>query len=151
MSLIRRELIMVRNLRSWARHVILIVATLGFAVLSLGAHEPGEEPSGDQDFLFGKDGEVNIKSNIVIGDVLMQKGKYRVEHRVEGAAHSFLFVRISGEKSTKVTEKPIVINSKAAFSGNKTSRSTIHVKAEKNGSNRVTSIAVSPENMEHTF
>jgi hypothetical protein len=142
---------MVGNLRSWARHVVLVVAALGFAVLSVGAHEPGEEPSGDQDFLFGKNGEVNIKSNIMIGDLLMQKGRYKVEHRVQGAAHSFLFVRITGEKSTQGMDKAIVVNSKAAFSGNKTSRSTIHVKAEKNGRNRVTSIAVSPENMEHTF
>ena len=123
------------------RKILLLTFMLAFAKAGLAVHD--EDP-GDPSFKIGKNGEVNLKTDVRIGETILKKGKYTVQHRIEANDHMFVFLDLKHEQT-------IVIRSKAVFPGEKTSESVIHAKEEKDRSARVTKIEMAGENVDHVF
>lgn len=87
---------------------IASVAAAGVFVLAFGLsgaalHDgPHVGPDGEV-FTVGKNGEVKIGMDVVIGDVLVKKGKYLLEHRIDGDAH---ILALTGLDTKKGSEAP---------------------------------------------
>lgn len=81
------------------------VAAVAF-VLALGLrgaarHDgPHVGPDGEV-FNVSKNGEVKIGTDIAIGDALVRKGKYVVEHRVDGDEHILLLTGVDPKKGSE--------------------------------------------------
>ena len=112
-----------------------------FAVASVAAHD---EEDGDPFFRVGKNGQVTLDTDLWFGDVVLKKGRYTLQHRIEGADHIFVF--LDAKRGQQIT-----IHSKRVFPGDGTSESMIHAKEEKDRRVHVTKIELASENMDHTF
>jgi hypothetical protein len=129
------------NRRRAIHAFLVLVFAVTFATAKTAAHD---EDEGDPSFKIAKNGQVSFNTDVRFGDVVVKKGKYIVQHRIDGADHVFDFIELKGEQKT-------VIRSKGVFSGEKYSASVIHAKEEKDRSVRVTAIEMAGENMDHTF
>lgn len=78
---------------------VVIVLALGLRVAA--RHDgPHVGPDGEV-FTVGKNGDVKIGMDIAIGDVLVRKGKYVVEHRVDGSEHVLLLTGVDPKKGSE--------------------------------------------------
>ena len=121
---------------------LFLFLAAAFATAGVLAHDEAE---GDPYFKIAKNGQVNFSSDVRIGDQVLKKGKYLVQHRVEGADHVFVFVDLKRES------QQTTIHSKGLFPGDKSGESGIHGKEEKNRTIVITKIEMAAENMDHTF
>jgi len=119
-----------------------------FATSVLARHD---EQDGDPYFKIGKNGEVKFDSDIRIGDSLLKKGKYIVQHRIENGDHTFVFLNTKGDKNNSAADRPLTIRSKGVFPGDGAGQSGIHGKEEKDHTVRITKIEIAGENLDHAF
>lgn len=119
--------------------------------LPLDDHEE-EEESTDVIFRVGKNGDVNIKSSVRIGEFVLENGRYSFQHEVKGNDHVFVFTAIVKNKDSESSEPAAIhIKSVNVLRGEKTSSSILLAKQEKDFGYRIVMIEVAGENMEHTF
>ena len=121
---------------------LVLFLAVAFTAAVVSAHDEAE---GDPYFKIAKNGQVNFNSDVRIGDQVLKKGKYIVQHRVEGADHVFVFVDLKRES------QQTTIHSKGVFPGDKSGESGIHAKEQKDRTIVITKIEMAAENMDHTF
>lgn len=144
---------MLRYVRSTLRGLaIAAVVAVGPAAVAAPHDGPHEPAPTDRVFTVDKNGKVHVKHDVRIGQSVLKKGKYWVQHQVERDAHAFVFTEIP-ESTNGGTSRPIVlqVTSKHVLRGEKTRRTTVLAVEEKDRSYTVAKIAVAGENMDHTF
>ena len=119
-----------------------------FATSAVARHD---EEDGDPYFKIGKNGEVKFGVDIRIGDLVLKKGKYILQHRIENGDHIFVFLNTKVEQKNASANTPITIRSKGVFPGDGAGQSMIHGKEQKDHSVRISKIEIASENMDHTF
>jgi hypothetical protein len=103
-------------------------------------------------FKISDDGLLKLTKNVSIRGIMLKKGLYIVEHRIQRASHVFTFIEISTAKSNfHATEKPIDIFTITVLPAERVSRSIIHAKEQKNGSFEIQVIQLAGEDLVHTF
>ena len=122
--------------------VYFLAVTFLFSTAIVFAHDEAE---GDPYFKIAKNGQVNFSSDVRIGDQILKKGKYVVQHRVDGSDHVFVFVDM------KRNSQQTTVHSKGVFPGDKSGASGVHAKEQKDRTIVVTKIEMAAENMDHTF
>jgi hypothetical protein len=113
-----------------------------FATVGVLAHDEAE---GDPYFKIAKNGQVNFNSDVRIGEQILKKGKYIVQHRVDGTDHVFVFVDLKRES------QQTTVHSKGVFPGDRSGESGVHGKEQKDRTIVITKIEMAAENMDHTF
>ncbi len=89
--------------------VSLVLALL--AVPGVSAHDGHEDGPTEQTFKVGQGGKVKFGEDVKMGDRLVKKGRYVLEHRVDGDRHLFVLIgaeRIEG-KTAFVYEVPMEV------------------------------------------
>ena len=119
----------------------MLVFAVTLATAKTAVHD---EVEGDPSFKIGKNGQVSFNADVRFRDLVVKKGKYIVQHRIDGTGHVFDFMALKGGQKT-------VVRSKGVFPGDKYAVSVIHAKEEKDRSVRVSAIEMAGENMDHTF
>ena len=132
---------MLRTLK-YAFTVCFLAVTFLFTTAVVFAHDEAE---GDPYFKISKNGQVNFDSDVRIGDQVLKKRKYIVQHRVDGADHLFVFVDMKRES------QQTTVHSKGVFPGDKSGESGVHAKEQKDRTIVITKIEMATENMDHTF
>ncbi len=84
--------------------VAAVTFFLAFGLRGSARHDgPHVGPDGEV-VNVGKNGDVKIGMDVIIGDVLVKKGKYLFEHRVDGDKHILV---LTGLESKNGIEAPI--------------------------------------------
>jgi hypothetical protein len=68
------------------KHIVAVVLSVGL-VVGLSAHDGPHTGRADATFKVGKNGQVKIGEDLVIGALLVKKGTYLFDHRVEEGRH----------------------------------------------------------------
>ena len=79
-------------------HVVAIAISVGLAV-GISAHDGPHTGRADATFKVGKNGQVKIGEDLRIGALVVKKGTYLFEHRVEEQRHVVMLTKVD-----KVTE-----------------------------------------------
>jgi hypothetical protein len=91
------------------KHIASVSLVLALLVVpGVSAHDGHDDGPTEQTFKVGKNGEIKFGEDVKMGDLLVKKGRYLLEHRIDGARH--LFVLTSNEaKAATVYEVPTEI------------------------------------------
>ena len=125
--------------------VSLVLALL--VVPGVSAHDGHDDGPTEQTFKIGKNGEVKFGEDVKMGDFLVKKGRFVLEHRVDGDRH--LFVLTGAErveaKASVVYEVPTeVLVSKAPVK-----KSAIYATERADHVLQVTVVQIAGENVDH--
>jgi hypothetical protein len=128
-----------------------LTALLGSTPLAV-AHDGHPVGDSNEVFKINKSGEVKLAGETRFGSVTIKKGKYLVEHRIDGSGHTFIFT--STDKPKKVLEavspEPIPVHSRVLASPGPVKSSGVYVHYEKK-IYRVLKIEIAGENAAHVF
>ena len=130
--------------------VVALFATQPATALHDGDHG-GEDPN--RIFKIDKKSAVNLRDTIQLNGVTVTKGKYLVEHRVDGNVHFFTFTKIEKPKKGAVVApvlERIDVRSKMVAATERVKNSRIHTMHEKEFY-RVTKIEFIGEDLDHVF
>ena len=98
-------------------------------------------------FNVGKKGDVKIDLDVVIGDVLVKKGKYLFEHRIDGDRHILV---LTGLDAKNGIEAPVhQINMRFITSRNAVKKSALFAERLRDRSYRVRVIQIAGESGDH--
>ena len=128
--------------------VAAAVFALTFGFRGAAAHDgPHVGPDGEV-FNVGKKGDVKIGMDVVIGDVLVKKGKYLFEHRLEGDSHILVLTGVA----TKNGIEPLVhqIHMRFITSRDPVKKSALFAERQRDRSYRVSVIQIAGESGDHT-
>jgi hypothetical protein len=90
-----KESAMTRN-ATVAAALVMIVATAPIAA-DEGPHGGPAEAT----FKVGKNGDVKIGEDLKVGDVVVKRGKYKFEHRIEADQHTVVLTRIEARDAAE--------------------------------------------------
>lgn len=122
-----------------------VVFVLVFAPL-LGAHPGHDDGPVDEVFKVGKNGDVKIGHDVAIGDLVLSRGRYRFEHRIEAERHTIVLTAIGRKDgSERVYEIPMRLMSSREVA----KRSAIFAKEAADHSLRLTIVQVAGESVDH--
>ena len=130
--------------RTTAIAVIAFACALG---VRAAAHDgPHVGPDGEV-FNVGKKGDVKIGMDVLIGDVLVKKGKYLFQHRLDGDGHILV---LTGLETKNVIEAPVhQIHMRFISSRDAVRKSAIFAERQRDRSYRVSVIQIAGESGDH--
>ena len=127
--------------------ILYVSAVVLLAVAPLLAAHPGHDDGPvDEVFKVGKKGDVNIRHDLAAGGVLIKRGKYLFEHRVEGERHTIV---LTGTGRKDGTEPRYEMPMRLISGGETVKRSAIFAKEAADHSLYLTIIEVAGEDVEH--
>src|SRR5687767_10756238 len=119
---------MFKNIR-WAIIIVAVSAAFAFGHdIDGGGHHDGPT---DLLATISGDGAVKISRDLQIGNTILLKGKYVMEHTVSGTQHVIVFTPVP-EKG-KPPAGVLTLTSKAALRGENARKSFIHAKEDARG------------------
>jgi hypothetical protein len=105
----------------------------------------------------GKTGEATFAKETRIGDLTLQPGRYKFQHRVEGAEHFVHFTEwtkaipsSSIQTTTEPKAHPGEVKCRVEFMNKKVANTTLYLTAEGDAM-RITKIEIGGENVAHFF
>ncbi len=104
----------------------------------------------------GKTGEVTFSNEMRVGDLILRPGRYKFQHRVEGADHFVHFTEVtkgssySGSGGGVPKDHPGDVKCALEPLTKRVSQTTVHSTKE-NGVSRVTRVEVRGENAAHVL
>lgn len=134
------------------KRVLTMTAGLMVFFLTLGLrgaplHDGPHVGPDDEVFNVGKNGDVKIAMDVLIGDVLVKKGKYRLEHHVEPDTHILV---LTGLDNKNRTEAPVhQIRMRWISSKDAVKKSALFAERQRDRSHRVTVIQIAGESGDH--
>ena len=129
-----------------AKVTAAMVFVLAFGLSGVAHDGPHVGPDGEV-FNVGKNGDVKIGMDVVIGDVLVKKGKYRFEHRVDGDAHILV---LTGLEPKSGIEVPVhAIHMRFFVSKDPVRKSALFAERLRDRSYRVNVIQIAGESGDH--
>lgn len=108
------------------------------------AHPEDEDPS-DEIFTVGKTGEVKIGHDVSAGSVLVKRGKYLFEHRVDGERHIIVLTGVGKDASERLYEIPMRLFASAKVA----KRSALIARESKDHTVHITLVQVAGEGGDH--
>lgn len=135
--------------RSWLWLPLLSVAAW------ISTDSPALAAHGHDQLKVGKSGEVTFSSETKVGDITLEPGRYKLQHRVEGEDHFVHFTEWSTPNpyyptSGGPTAHPGEVKCKLEPLAKKVQSTTVWTVAE-NGTRRLTRVEVGGENVAHIF
>jgi hypothetical protein len=88
----------------------LMLVSLPVGTIAHEGHDHDTSP--DRQYKVGKTGEVNLREDTALGELVLKKGKYTVVHAANSDRHSFTFLPATKKGTPSETFKPIEANSK---------------------------------------
>lgn len=79
------------------RNLVNVALVLGLLSGTAAAHDGPHTGSGDATFRIGKDGRVKIGDDMLVGDMVVKKGTYAFDHRVDDTRHLVTLTRVDGK------------------------------------------------------
>jgi len=132
------------------RRIALSVVAVAVAVLTFGKVAAHDGPHGGPDevtFRVGKNGEINLRQDVKFGTVLVKRGKYVFEHRLDADQHLIVLTEVApkGGRAPAVYEVPtrLLPARKAA------NRTSVYAKEQADRSLVVMMVEVAGEPSEH--
>lgn len=124
-----------------------------FILMVLLPH-PHDDPQPSRQYKVKPNGEFNLLDDTMLRDKLLTRGKYLIEHHVDGAVHSVTVAQVPDRKRIPrpaVTVAATMVPVKKAFS-----RSIVHAEPPDEGNigdryYRIMKIDVAGEDVEHLF
>ena len=98
----------------------------------------------------GKNGDITLSQETMVGDVKLPAGDYQVKHRVEGSDHLIHFKQLYSHKTGGVKAHPGEIKCKLEPLNQKVTQTAVFLDKE-DGTMRITRIEISGENVAHLF
>lgn len=133
------------------KSVMLSAAVAGLVILAVtrsAAHDGPHGGPGEATFKVGKNGDVKIGEDVKAGPVLVKRGKYRFEHRIEGDRHTVwltkLDIKAAGESTYELPMR--LIPSREAGK-----RTAVHAAELTDHSLAMIAIEVAGENVAHVL
>jgi hypothetical protein len=125
----------------------VVVFFLAFGLSGAAFHDgPHVGPDGEV-FNVGKNRDVKIGMDVVIGDVLVKKGKYLFEHRLDGNTHVLV---LTGLQPKNGAEAPIhQIQMRFISSKDAVKKSALFAERQRDRSYRVSVIQITGESGDH--
>ena len=122
-----------------------IVATL---IVSSGAlaHEGHDDGPTEQTFKIAASGEVKFGEDVKFGDVLIKKGKYVLEHRIDGERH---LIVLSAVTKAAATVSTYVAATETLAAKVPVKKSAFYATEGKDRILRVTVVQIAGENLDH--
>jgi hypothetical protein len=129
-----------KRLGSVAAMVLLVLVSRAWA------HDGHDDGPAEQAFKVGKNGEVKFGEDVKMGSLLVKKGRYVLEHRVEGNRHFIVLTSAErSEQAPAVYDVPMtVVASKVAAK-----KSAVFAAEGKDRSLRVTVVQIGGEKFDH--
>src|SRR5690349_1239802 len=120
-----------------------------FAAAPIRAHDTEPvKPS----FKITDDGVVKFTEDVVIREVILKKGIYVIEHRLDRNLHVLTFTRISAERNNRhVVEDRKDVVAASVVSAGTVRHSSVEAIEQKDGVVRIQSIQLAWENALHSF
>jgi hypothetical protein len=134
--------------KNWILALLLMIFATPTKGWSQEDHpHPHDDTIPDMEVRIGKTGEVNLPT-VRIDDIELKKGRYTIQHRVEGSAHWFTFVAkaLKGRGSVK----PVEVRARVIPNSERAKNSTILLVAP-NYYYRLASIRLAGELVVYTF
>lgn len=125
------------------------------AVAWISTGTPALAAHGHDELKVGKTGDISFSTETKVGDVTLEPGRYKFQHRVEGENHFVHFTEWSKsypyyETSGAPKAHPGEVKCKLEPLAKKVSSTTVYTTAE-DGARRVTRVEVGGENVAHIF
>lgn len=98
----------------------------------------------------GRNGNITLSQDSMVGDVKLPAGDYQVKHRVEGSDHLIHFKQLYSHKTGGVKAHPGEIKCKLEPLNEKVAQTAVFLSKE-DGTMRITRIEISGENVAHLF
>ena len=131
-------------------HRIASLALFSFLIASVAPLAAHDGPHGtgptDRTFKVGKNGDVKIGMDVLIGETLVKKGKYLFEHRVDGDRHILLLTQI--QKGNTVGEG-YEVELKLRPSGERVKKSALVAAEQRDRMYRVITVQIAADNAEY--
>ncbi len=124
-----------------------------------GPKPPSATTQAEQEMKVGKKDDVTFTKEVRVGDVTLARGKYRLQHRVDGSEHFVRFEALattipSAQKSTAGLAVPAShaddVKCRLEALSEKVTATTVHLLSEADGQ-RITKILVRGENVAHVL
>jgi hypothetical protein len=125
--------------------ILMFALGIPTAAVHDGNHAAGP---GDKIFKVGKNGDVKIGNDVKIGEILVKKGKYLFEHRVDGGQHIVVLTSIDNKNSSEAVVHEI--RTRLITSRDPVKKSALFAEEQRDRSYRVTVIQIAGENGDHT-
>lgn len=124
-----------------------LILVFAFSLPAAALHDgPHVGPDGEV-FNVSKNGDVKIDMDVAVGDVVVKKGKYLVEHRMEGDQHTLVLTGLDGKKGV---EAPVhQIRMRWISSKDAVKKSALFAERQRDRSYRVTVIQIAGESGDH--
>lgn len=131
----------------------MLIACISLFVLSVFALPSSAQ---EQVLKAGKKGEVHFTSSVRVGDVLLKRGMYQVQHTVEGENHVIVFKEVSmpaGYKmgGTWVGKEVARLNCKVEATDKSVSNTKVYLRTNASGEKEIEKIQVAGEKVFHIF
>ena len=98
----------------------------------------------------GKNGNITLSQETMVGDVKLPAGDYQVKHRVEGSDHMIHFKQLYSQRTGAVIAHPGDIKCKLEPLNQKVAQTAVFLNKE-DGMMRITRIEIGGENVAHLF
>jgi hypothetical protein len=125
--------------------VSLVLALL--VVSGISAHDGHDDGLTEQTFKIGKNGEVKFGEDVTIGDLLVKKGRYLLEHRLDGERH--LFMLTSAERAEAKAAPVYEVPTEVLVSKVPVKKSAVYAAERDNHMLQVTVVQIAGENVNH--
>ena len=123
-----------------------MVASLVLAAPVVVAHEGHDDGPTEQTFKIAANGEVKFGEDVRFGDVLIKKGKYVLEHRIDGERHLIVLSAVTKAGATVATYSTVTETLAAKVPVKK---SALYAAEGKDRVLRVTVVQIAGENLDH--
>jgi hypothetical protein len=132
--------------------VILMVIAMSIGSSLLAALHDGDHGGGstDRTFKVGKTGEVNIGTDVKIGNQLVKRGKYILTHRTEDGRHVFVLAEVDKKKAASQLSTA-ELDSRFLPNPERVKNSAVVTKQQRDHSYEVMKIQMAGENGDHVF
>jgi hypothetical protein len=141
--------------------LIALAALLSGAVVAAFPEHEGhshDAPLLDRQYKVGKDGEINIRENLSIGNSILTRGRYKVVHKPDRDEHWFIFSPVAKNGSAGEGGKDFQVKARQLLPAReKVSGFVIHAFHDAHAGARnqprytIVKITVNGENWEHLF
>ncbi len=125
--------------------VSLVLALL--VVPAVSAHDGHDDGPSEQTFKIGKNGEVKFGEDVKMGDLLVRKGRYVLEHRLDGDRH--LFILTSAERVEARAAAVYEVPTEVLVSKVPVKKSAVYAAERDNHLLQVTVVQIAGENVDH--
>ena len=129
---------------------MLFLLTVLFVVNGLTHDGDHSDWATHRTFKVSKTGEVNFATDVKIGNRIVKRGKYILDHRPENVRHVFIFSEINKKKGS--SELAVIeLNSRFVGGSERVKNSAIMVTMQHDHSYAVQKIQIAGENGDHLF